>query len=343
MPPERGSFDGKALFRIDVGPLDRLQAAWNGPDYQPDTGRNIAIVLKGEGTGGAALPVDFFRPTANFVELVFPSVAGNRYVIYHSRDPDGAPPPVTWVPVHEFVATSTKPDFKATLSGVAAFRSSLFYVECIEGAAAPLLVSSVTVNGGDRQRSQLQQVSVTFNRDTNVPDLFASGAIRDAFRVFKLDTGFPEIGGPATPLSYDPASRRLTADFRSVSISAAHNFLLRIDTAAIHAAGDPDNKLRDTDGTADGFFRFGHRPEHNFFRLAGDMDGDRSVSGIDVGLFTEGAISGAPDGSGHDLGGLGPDGDLGITNGDGRVDGSDIRLFVLQMGNSIAPHPGPFP
>ncbi|MCS6896716.1 MAG: choice-of-anchor M domain-containing protein, partial [Nitrospira sp.] len=70
----------------------------------------------------------------------------------------------------------------------------------------PLRVTKILVNDGQKQRSNIVTISVRFNRDTNLGELIANGAINQAVRLFAGATEIPLATGR---FFYDPLTRTL--------------------------------------------------------------------------------------------------------------------------------------
>jgi hypothetical protein len=147
----------------------------------------------------------------------------------------------------------------------------------IENPPQPLEITSVTVNDGENQRSNISKIVVTFNRNTNLQDLIDSGAVANVVTLVGAT-------GSVIPIDYvyDEDTASLTIHLpgpSSLTIQQDGFFQLRLDTTSIHADGDPANRLEDSEGTLDDVYRF------DFHRLLGDFDGDREVTIADRNLF----------------------------------------------------------
>ena len=178
------------------------------------------------------------------------------------------------------------------------------------------------VNDGSAQRSNIEQLQVVFNQDTNIQALIDSGQVVNAASLF-------DGNGQPFPLdvsrySYDSASATLTIDLTidgfglsRTTMLADGGYELRLDTSMITAAGNPANSLFDGDDAADGFYRFA------FHRLLGDFDGDGDIAGKrGQGQSSDRVLLAHHMGSHEGEPGYDVSFDL---NGDGRITGRDMR------------------
>lgn len=193
-----------------------------------------------------------------------------------------------------------------------------------------LRVAEVTVNGGERQRSNVETLTVRFNGLTNLDSLIASGQIVQAITLF---SGGQKVALSADRFQYDAATFTLVIDVTRDGFGGSRstllgegNYELRLDTNHIQSpTGLAD--LTDGDGQADGVHRF------RFHRLEGDFDGDRRVSLRDLALFLNrfGAVEGS-DNRYHfafDLTGL-------VSNDpDGRIGVSDLARLLTRLGRRV--------
>lgn len=97
------------------------------------------------------------------------------------------------------------------------------------------VVESITVNGGDAQRSSVEALTIRFSHDVTFDDL------AQAVQVF-TQAGDP-VALDLSCYSYDAASRTLTINLRETgslyTMLADGRYELRLDTARIAAAGAP--------------------------------------------------------------------------------------------------------
>ncbi|KAA5542299.1 hypothetical protein FYK55_15995 [Roseiconus nitratireducens] len=179
-------------------------------------------------------------------------------------------------------------------------------------------VERVELNGGATQRSHVDQLVVTFD---GIVDLDLSHD--DAFQVTDQTSGGSVDVSVAVSTATGKTQATLTfAGPLTESRGEAGTTLkdgqyeLRIDAARVSAAG------KSLDGNGDGVggddYRFGAENADAFFRLFGDVDGDRDVDGQDFGRFGRTYLqpieSAAFDGR-FDF------------DGDGDVDGQDYGQF----------------
>lgn len=142
-----------------------------------------------------------------------------------------------------------------------------------------LKVSSVKVNDGLPQRSNIETVSIKFSRNTNVAALIAAGGITDAVKLF---AGTTQVTLAADRFFYDAAKNTLTIglttaglDPRAKTILADGRYELRLDTTLVTSAVG-GVALSDTDTLrTDGVHRVA------FHRLEGDFTGDKKVTKAD--------------------------------------------------------------
>lgn len=142
-----------------------------------------------------------------------------------------------------------------------------------------LKVAKVTVNDGVKQRSNMETLSIRFNRDTNLAALVANGTITDAVKLFN---GTTQVTLSLNRFHYDAAKNTLTIgltqgvfDPRTPTILTNGRYELRLDTTLVQSAAG-GMVLSDTDKTVDGTQRFA------FHRLEGDANGDRKITKTDV-------------------------------------------------------------
>jgi hypothetical protein len=185
---------------------------------------------------------------------------------------------------------------------------------------APLVMSTIVVNGGALQRSNDTTVAVTFNQWTNLQSLIDQGTIGSAMQLF----GAGQVPLETGRFHYDRESFTLTIDLRAgggpQAMLADGSYELRIDTRQVYALNNPKNPLVDSDGTQDGLV------VSPFGQLVGDFNGDGAVTLKDRDDFL--AHYGSKLGQGlydycYDL------------NGDGIVNLLDYMAWVKRLGNAI--------
>ncbi|MSR55948.1 MAG: tandem-95 repeat protein [Gemmataceae bacterium] len=145
---------------------------------------------------------------------------------------------------------------------------------------ALLKVKKIVVNDGLKQRSNIETLTISFTRDTNIAALIASGEISNAIQLF---TGATQVALAPNRFFYDAAKNTvaigLTTDLfdpDAKTILADGRYELRLKTAILTSAAGGVNLL-DKDKTLDDVHRFA------FHRLEGDFNGDKKVSKSDEG------------------------------------------------------------
>jgi hypothetical protein len=188
----------------------------------------------------------------------------------------------------------------------------------------PLTATGLTVNGGGAQRSNIESVSVRFNKPTNLGQLIAANAIGTAVT---LSGSAGVIPLSAARYRYDPATLTLVIDLSidgfggsQATMLANGRYQLRFDVSAVTTLVNPANHLLDDDSTADGWLGFG------FHRLRGDFDGDGVVSLADRAAL---------------LGHFGPQAGQAVydfaydLNGDGVINSVDYLLWTRLLGGAV--------
>ena len=180
---------------------------------------------------------------------------------------------------------------------------------------APPVEIDVAVNGGEAPRSILREIQVTFPSDVQI------GA--GAFSIVNRDDNsvVPTVSFEEEP-GTSPTVATLTFSGDGVDIASGSladgNYELTINgdliTNAQGIALDADS-----DGTPGGLLVFGDQETDDFYRLFGDVNGDRIVDGIDFSLFVPTFFIGAGNPS------FNPSFDFDIS---GLVDGIDFAQFV---------------
>lgn len=197
----------------------------------------------------------------------------------------------------------------------------------VHGSMQPILeVAGEAINDGALQRSNIETLTLTFNQPAGIESLITSGAITGAVQVVDQATGTPLVLG-ASRYRYDAASFTLTIDLTldgfggsGKTMLADGRYQLRIDTNAVTAQGDPDNRLRDDDSLRDAVLR------RDFHRLEGDFDGDAVVSLADRPFLTTrfGTRVGRPTFALYcDL------------NGDGVISLADYLIWTRKLGRRV--------
>jgi hypothetical protein len=145
-------------------------------------------------------------------------------------------------------------------------------------AADPeLRVVEVIVNDGDAQRSNIETLTVRFDRDARLDQLIANGRILQAAQIVNSSGQAIPLG--ADRFTYDPSTFELRIDLTTggqesgqATILADGRYSLRLDTREIEL-------LVEDDGRNDLF------QDYDFHRLESDFDGDADVDLNDRALF----------------------------------------------------------
>ncbi|MBM4094344.1 MAG: hypothetical protein FJ276_33795 [Planctomycetes bacterium] len=183
-------------------------------------------------------------------------------------------------------------------------------------------VVSVVINDGSAQRSMVKSVTVTFDQLVTVDD--------GAMSVWRRGTGGGEVG---VVVSFQEINRRTVATltFSGQYIEGAGsladgNYELRMDSSKIRSRDNGLDLDGDRDDTAGGDFFYGTKETDAFFRMFGDIDGNRNVDFVDFFAFrkTFGRSIGDPD---YD-----PRFDW---DGNGNVDFLDFYQFRSRFGRRL--------
>ena len=154
----------------------------------------------------------------------------------------------------------------------------------------PLKVDRVQVNDGDAQRSNIESITIFFNKATNLGELIGNESIFDAVKVF----GSSQVILEATRYQYDSATNALTIDLTDDGFGGSRSTMLadgryqiRMDTTKI--SGASGGNLEDDDVVDDAIRTF------DFHRLMADWDGNETVGQGDLTPFFEhyGSIRGS--------------------------------------------------
>lgn len=171
-------------------------------------------------------------------------------------------------------------------------------------------VTDLEINGGQIQRSTIDQIRVSFNTEVNLS--FSAIDLRN------VTTG-ETIGVVVATDEVIDARTVATLGFDRMEITDG-NYEIVLRSAEISAKGIP------LDGNADGTAGGDYVDE--FFRFYGDSDGDRDVDGQDYGRFGLTFLRSAGE-AGYD-----PSYD---SDYDGDVDGQDYGRFGLRFLKSLTP------
>jgi hypothetical protein len=188
-------------------------------------------------------------------------------------------------------------------TGVGILQTGGVFVVKQEQPAAPPAVTAVRVSDGSGQRSVVRSLTVTFS---SVVTLDAG-----AFTVTRGDgTAATVAVTTATQGSRTVATLTFAGPGTEYGSLSDGNWLLRVVAARVHDAGSPTVTM-----VAD-------RTEA-FFRLYGDVNGDRAVNGLDLTAFRTAF--------GTTLGDAGYASFL-DQNGDCAINGSDLTAFRTHFG-----------
>ena len=188
------------------------------------------------------------------------------------------------------------------------------YVRFFDVDETPPSVMAFEVNESLPQRSQVFSLAITFTENV-WPSLAASPEDLSLENITTTET-FSLAG---MPLAYDPPTDKATWNTAGVAMTDG-NYV-----ATLSAAGVSDEVGNPLDGDGNG--TGGDDYTFEFFVLAGDVNGDRSVDVLDFAVLI----------GQWGLRGSGLEGDL---NNDGRVDMSDFAVLRGHFGNTL-PAPAP--
>jgi hypothetical protein len=191
----------------------------------------------------------------------------------------------------------------------------------VSGSLLPPRVRGVVINGGDAQRSNIEQLAIRFNQPVNLQALIDSGAIVTAVKVLRSSKG---LALDASRYQYDAASFTLTIDLTVDGFGGSQagrlkngDHQLRLGTQQITALGSPLSTLLDDDGKANDLWKF------KFHRRLGDFDGDGLLNGSDLDLLF--ARLGSSEGeTGYDY--------YFDLKQDGRIDNGDVKAWKQAKG-----------
>ncbi|QDV88633.1 M64 family metallopeptidase [Stieleria magnilauensis] len=180
---------------------------------------------------------------------------------------------------------------------------------------APPEVQSVQINHGDSSRSLVTSVQVTFD---SLVDVSASSFLlmpRGTQQSIALNvTSSTTTTGTVADLRFQPGEFVLQRQAAGLHSLLDGQYELKIIASAVTTTVGNDPMSADV--------LFGNQATDAFFRLFGDVDGDRDVDGQDYGrfgqTFLQGPTSGAFDARFD-------------RDGDGDVDGQDYGQFGLRF------------
>jgi len=177
-------------------------------------------------------------------------------------------------PVETAILTLSVPvGSAAELGGIATATLSIDTVKALK-------VKKIIVNDGLKQRSNIETITISFTRDTNIAALISSGEISNAIQLF---TGATPVALAPNRFFYDAAKNTVSIglttgvfDPDTKTILADGRYELRFNTALLTSSAGGVN-LMDKDKTLDGVHAFA------FHRLEGDFNGDKKVNKSDEG------------------------------------------------------------
>jgi hypothetical protein len=177
-------------------------------------------------------------------------------------------------------------------------------------------LENVTINDGSAQRSTVNGLTVTLDRDVVVES--------DAMTVAnQADNHLAAVLLSSTLVD---GKTVVTVRFGNSSL-ADGNYVLTIDGNKVRDRETGARLDGDGDGVAGGNYAFGTRAADKFFRLYGDADGDRDVDALDFARFRT-AIGKRTE----DVGFLG----YFDFDGDGDNDAMDFASFRARMGATMS-------
>lgn len=148
----------------------------------------------------------------------------------------------------------------------------------------PPSVASVTINGGDKQRSSLDSVAIEFDTEVVIDwegaEPFRVGIRDDALATMSTDAEVIVSGGRTiVTLTFVPETEWTNP------LGSLRNgwYELAIDSAAVVGVGGALDG--NGDGAAGGDFLFGENDADGFYRKYGDADGDGTVNLYDFRSF----------------------------------------------------------
>jgi len=178
-------------------------------------------------------------------------------------------------------------------------------------------VTGVRVNDGSPQRSRVTSLTVTFNGTLQ----FLGTTVADTFRLRRAD-GL-SIGLVAT-VDNTGGQTSVTLIFTGAGLEAGSladgNYTLSVFGATARVG--PNGPILDADGDdiPGGDFAF------QIHRLLGDVNGDKTVNGVDLAMF-RGAFGTTTGGPGYL--------DYLDLNGDGAINGLDLAQYRTRFGTTL--------
>ncbi|MEO1524678.1 MAG: PQQ-dependent sugar dehydrogenase [Planctomycetota bacterium] len=184
-------------------------------------------------------------------------------------------------------------------------------------------VSDVTIRDGDPQRSIVDELIIQFDSIVQVNDAnddLVQITNRDTMEAINSETIVESQEGKSQLRIRFQAGPSVEERNSSLPSLADGNYQLTLNASRVLIGGltlDGDD-----DGAAGGDYLFGDQQVDQFFRLFGDLDGDRDVDGRDYGLLSTAIFTSA--------------GDVGFDerfdfDGDGDIDGRDYGQFGRRL------------
>lgn len=187
--------------------------------------------------------------------------------------------------------------------------------------ATPPTVSSVSINGGAVQRSNLTSITLRFSEPMNLGTLIGNGTIAQHVGLYDALDGQAIVLPDVPRFSYDASTYTLTMDLTTdglgggnITALANGRFELRLSSGVTDVGGNPVSfaSQQITQSTS--------ASAADFFRLAGDLNGNAAVNLSDLGVLATYYGTTNP---------------LGDCDGDGDVDLADLGVLSSNYGLSL--------
>jgi hypothetical protein len=226
---------------------------------------------------------------------------------------------------NQAVATNTAfhvvwSDSRFDLSGGAPRKDPSVFYNQISLPARPPRVASVSINDGAAQRSRLTNATVTFNTQVTF-----AGAIAAAFGLSRNGGGsiggFTAMANVINGVTVVTLSGFTGAETEFGSLIDGR-YTLTVRSNQISAGG----LALDGDGNGAGGDDFTFGSAQGLFRYFGDVNGDATVNGFDLGFFRNAFGSSAGDPSFLSFFDI---------NGDGTINGFDLGQFRTRFGTTL--------
>ncbi|MCP4707522.1 MAG: hypothetical protein GY869_02765, partial [Planctomycetes bacterium] len=203
----------------------------------------------------------------------------------------------------------------------------------------PPLASSVTINGGNDQRSNLTELAIQFTESMNIDALIQAQNIDDYVKLYDLtDLNQPISWLDDSYFVWNGVTNTLTIDLTIDGIDGSNQtalpdgwYEIRLDTSALTDL--VGNALWDNDGSTDSSLLINQSSssaQPDFFRQQADANGDTRVDNDDLTLWMDN----------YDPLGINPNTpDLGDWDLDGVIDGGDLALWQQNYDPAGLPTP----